>query len=72
MHIQTKTPRKSLVARGLVCYPARIRTWTKRTKISCATVTLPGKNRTVLTHVFNYYAFASIFSLARFVAASRL
>jgi hypothetical protein len=24
-------------------YPARIRTWTKRTKISCATVTLPGK-----------------------------
>src|SRR5436190_71928 len=23
-------------------YPARIRTWTKRTKISCATVTLPG------------------------------
>jgi len=25
-----------------------------------------------LTHVFNYYAFASIFSLARFVAASRL
>ena len=25
-------------------YPARIRTWTKRTKISCATVTLPGKS----------------------------
>jgi hypothetical protein len=24
-------------------YPARIRTWIKRTKISCATVTLPGK-----------------------------
>src|SRR5207302_7420145 len=23
-------------------YPARIRTWTKRAKISCATVTLPG------------------------------
>ena len=26
-------------------YPARIRTWTKRTKISCATVTLPGIGR---------------------------
>jgi hypothetical protein len=26
-------------------YPARIRTWTKRAKISCATVTLPGRSR---------------------------
>jgi hypothetical protein len=24
-------------------YPARIRTWTKRSKVSCATVTPPGK-----------------------------
>jgi hypothetical protein len=28
-------------------YPARIRTWTKRAKISCATVTLPGKESRV-------------------------
>ncbi len=28
--------------RSALNYPARIRTWTKRTKISCATVTLPG------------------------------
>src|SRR5262245_22601572 len=33
-----KTPRYRLI----LSYPARIRTWTKRTKISCATVTLPG------------------------------
>jgi hypothetical protein len=29
----------------VVIYPARIRTWTKRAKISCATVTLPGNER---------------------------
>ena len=40
----TKNPRKCLSCRGFcLSYPAWIRTRTKRTKISCATVTLPGK-----------------------------
>ena len=42
-------------------YPARIRTWTKRTKISCATVTLPGKFCGFLPHPSYIYRFASIF-----------
>ena len=42
--LQNKEPLASLcLVRGSSSYPARIRTWTKRTKISCATVTLPGK-----------------------------
>jgi hypothetical protein len=39
-----RTSRKTLRSAALVFnYPARIRTWTKRAKISCAAVTLPGK-----------------------------
>lgn len=39
----TKTPRNPEVCEEFQkSYPARIRTWTKRAKISCATVTLPG------------------------------
>src|SRR5437868_3461518 len=34
---------------GSHSYPARIRTWTKRAKISCATVTLPG-SRSMFNH----------------------
>ena len=35
--------RQCLPCGYFVNYPARIRTWTKRAKISCATVTLPGR-----------------------------
>ena len=41
-HVKNETSRKSLPCKGFANYPARIRTWTKRAKISCATVTLPG------------------------------
>src|SRR5581483_5586071 len=38
-------------------YPARIRTWTKRAKISCATVTLPGKPASCLAYSSNAIVF---------------
>src|SRR6266851_5536698 len=41
-------------------YPARIRTWTKRAKISCATVTLPGIVCGSSPHLAIYFVVSSI------------
>ena len=52
-------PLQTLCLQGVLNYPAWIRTRTKRTKISCATVTLPGKKPAFVVYLYVFKPLAT-------------